>query len=264
MQVPIAELLKTAQKTVVANSPAILTAIGVTGTVSTAVLTARATLEASADLHAMLAEQSGDFGSMDDISAIPFRERARLTWKHYVPPVVVGSTTIACIIGANHISSKRSAALVTAYSIMERGFSEYKDKVVEQIGVNKEQKVRDSIAQDRVNADPVGSREVIITGTGKVLCYETYTARYFESDMETLRKAQNDINQQIYSEMYASLNDFNRHIGLPYAGIGENIGWNTDKPLDLQFSTVMAEDQRTPCISIGYKELPFPQYDSLH
>lgn len=265
MQVPITEILKGFQQTVVKNSPAILTAIGVTGTISTAVLTARATHDALADLQIMLWTQDAEhFATLDEVMSIPLKERVRLTWQHYLPPVAVGTVTIACVLGANHISTKRSTALVTAYSLTERAFAEYRDKVVEQIGANKEQKVRDAVAQDRVHADPVSNSQVIITGRGKVLCYESYTARYFECDVETIRKAQNDINEQIINEMYATLNDFNRAIGLPYAGIGEDVGWNTDKMLDIRFSTVMAEDERTPCISIGYKDLPFPNYGHFH
>ena len=266
MQLPVSEILRGLQKTVVENSPAILTAIGVTGTVSTAVLTARATIQAIEVIEAdYYIDNSVEPAPVPGIlSCYSARDRLSMVWTLYIPAVGTGFATVACILGANHISSKRSAALVTAYSLTERAFSEYKDKVVEQIGATKEQKVRDSVAQDRVNGDPLGTREIIITGKGRVMCYETYTARYFESDMETLRKAQNDVNQQIYSEMYASLNDFNRAIGLPYAGIGEDIGWNADKPLDLQYSTVFADDQSTPCISIGYKDLPFPKYASLH
>ena len=183
-------------------------------------------------------------------------------WRPYVPAVVVGATTAACILGSNSINARRNAALISMYTLADGMFKDYKEKVVEIVGAQKEQKVRDEVAKDRIDNDPVSSKQVIITGNGDVLCYDTLSGRYFNSNVESLRKAMNDINYQCNHEMYASQNDFYRAIGLPINGYGEEMGWNTDVNLELEFSTVMSDDSR-PCISIAYRMAPIRGYSSL-
>ena len=105
-------------------------------------------------------------------------------------------------------------------------------------------------------------KEVIITGSGEVLCYETITGRYFNSSVETIRQAQNTLNAEMLNEMYVSLNDLFREIGLPVTGYGEEVGWTVDKQLDIQFSTVLSDDGR-PAVAIGYNYTPIKGYSSL-
>lgn len=254
----VSQILKNGQKMLTDNSPAILTAIGVTGTVSTAILAARGGMHALRRLDIRNEEtRDVEFSKRER-----FIDDVKTTWRCYVPAVSTGVATIVCILGANHISSKRSAALITAYSLSERAFSEYKDKVIEQFGANKERKVRDEIAQDRVTKNPPSSSEIIIAGNGDVLCLELLTGRYFQSNMEALRKAQNDINSTILVDMSASLNEFWRLIGLPPTGMGEELGFNLDCMVDLQFSAVLSEDGR-PCIGVGYAKLPRADFHKI-
>lgn len=252
--VPILQLTKRLSKTVVDHSPTLLTVAAVTGVVSTALFTARASFKAAE----ILRNEEEDRGRLED----PKQEliaRAKAVWTLYIPAAVTGTASVVFIIGANHISTRRNAALLSVYSLTETALKEYKDKVIEQIGPNKEQKVRDSIAQDQVDNHPASSTEIIITGAGKVLCYESMTGRYFESSINVLEKAQNDINAQIIQDMYASQNDFFRLIGIPVTSYGDEVGWNVDNMLELQFSGTISEDQR-PCISVNYRVAPIREY----
>jgi hypothetical protein len=241
----LAQLATKAQKLIADNSPVILTAIGVTGAVTTAYLAARASFKAAEILAEN--EMSND--------PLEFREKAELTWTLYLPAVTTGLLTVVCIISANRISSRRAAALAAAYSLMDRTFSEYREKIIEKLGEKKEQAARDEIAQERLDRDPVGKREIIVTGTGNVLCYDAYTGRYFTSDMESIRKAQNDINEQIIHDHNASLSDFYEKIGLATTQVSEEVGWNLDKMLELSFSTGLSDDGR-PCITISFEVSP--------
>ncbi len=233
----IARLLPNLLKTVKTHSPEILTALGVSGVISTAYLTAKATFKAV------------DILEDSDIKTV--KERRLLLCKEYIPAGISGVASIACIIGASKAQGRRTAAAVTAYSLTERAFSEYKEKVVEQIGKGKEQKIRDEIAQDRVNQTPPPSKEVVMIGPGQVLCCELYTHRYFRSDMETLRRVQNDINARINSDRYVPLFEFYELVGLPYTTASNELGWDSDRQMELIFSTVMSE-QGEPCLSFDY------------
>lgn len=227
------------------NSPAILTGLGVSGTIVTAYLSGRATVEAhNAVVH-------------DPRADLTKKEIVKLVWKHYIPTAISGTVTIGCIIGAARIGSRQTAASMAAYSLSEKAFSEYREKVVEQIGVRKEQTVRDEIAQDRVTANPPPAREIVLSGPGNVLSCELYTGRYFNSDMEGLRKAQNDLNAKLVRDGYASASDLYYMLGLDPTSFSDKIGWNSDKLLELQFSTTLSSDGR-PCLAFDYNYInPF-------
>lgn len=262
----LSKIVKQVEKLAIDNSPAILTVIGITGTVTTAFLTGKATFKAAeilANEERIINRRERLQGTQSERRYLTLKEKISFVWKIYVPAIGTGVITIACIIGANHIGSRRSAALAAAYSISEKAIVEYRDKVVEKIGVSKEKTIRDELAQDRITRNPVSEKEVIITGNGDVLCYESFTGRYFNSSMETLKKAQNDLNYTILHDSYASLSDFYNKIDIPITGHSDEVGWNSDAMLELEFSTCLSEDGR-PCISIGFMVTPIRDYYRLH
>lgn len=217
------------------NSPAILTGIGVSGTITTAFLASEAGYRRASD--------------EDAPADMTTREKIERWWPLYVPAGISAVVTVGCILGAAKVSSRRAAAITAAYSITERAFSEYKDKVVDKFGETKERTVRDSIAEDRVRDTPPG--KVLIATGGNVLCYEEYTGRYFESDMETLRKAENQINAKLNRELYATLTDLYHILGLGSTQYSSDLGWQAGKLMELRFSTVMSPDDR-PCLAFEY------------
>lgn len=219
-----------------ANSPAILTALGVSGTITTAYLTGKASYRAARRLGEEPAWMSN-------------REKVELVWDLYIPATVSGAITIGCIIGATRVSSKRAAAAYSLVTLSEKAFEEYREKVVEKLGERKEQSVRDEIAQSRVDANPPGS--AIVVGSGSVLCCELFTMRYFQSDMETLRKAENTINAKLNSHDYATMDDFYYLIGLGSTSESAAIGWESDRLMSLDFTTTLSGDGK-PCLAFGY------------
>jgi len=232
------------EKFAVDNSPAILTAIGVTGVVTTAVLTGKATVKA------VELEFLDDYDTRDRVNRTwTAKERVERHWKLYIPAVGCGVLTIAAVVSSNRIGTRRAAGIAAAYTVSEKMYTEYRDKVVEKLGADKERALRDELAQDRVDRNPGGS-QIIITGT-KVLCYDSYTGRYFESSMEDLKKAQNDLNVQVINQNYASLSDLYNLLDIPKTSASDELGWTPEQLLDMKFSTVLSEDGR-PCLSVDY------------
>jgi Golgi nucleoside diphosphatase len=154
-------------------------------------------------------------------------------------------------VGANRVQAKKTLAAQTAFAMSNRAYSEYKAKVIEQIGENKEQKVRDAIAEDTVKKT---SPEIIIAGSGGVLCCELYTQRYFDSDMESLKRAVNELNSKLLKHDYATLEDFYHLIGVSGTSVSAQLGWKSDKLLELYFSTQMANNGQ-PCLAFDYNYL---------
>lgn len=235
------------------NSPAILTAIAVTGTVTTAYLAGKASFKAAQildDMETIAIQRKEDPATT--------KEKVEMTWKLFVPAAGTCVMTIACIIGANQIGNRRAAGMAAAYAISERALEQYKEKIVEKIGDRKEQVIRDEIAQDEVTTRPV-SREVLVFGSGDVLCFDKYSQRYFTSDVESLKAAQNFVNHMVNSDFYASLTDFYDRIGLPATGFSNEVGWNADRLMELQFSTTISDDNR-PCIVVDFTVQPIRGY----
>lgn len=245
--------LRRVEKIVADNSPALLTAIGVTGTISTALLTAKAAFRS-----AELIIEAQNWQDLQELGhKLDRKEKIELVWRYYIPPVSTGLVTIVCIIMANRVGHRRAAAVAAAYSISQEAFTEYREKVVEKLGQKQEQIVRDEIAQRQVHENPPSTKEVIITGNGEVLCRDSFSGRYFKGNVESIRKAQNDINEQILGFGYASLTDFYHLIDLDRTAVSDEVGWQ--KMFTVQFSAALTEDNQ-PCIVIDYSVEPVRDY----
>lgn len=256
----IAGLIKKGSILIGENSPEILTAIGVTGTITTAYLTGKA---AYRSYEVIAAAEIGAADDPDLARQLPKKEVVKAVWPLYIPPVIAGGLTVTSIIMANRISSKKLAAIAIASSISERALQEYKDKVVEKLGETKATGVQDAIAQDRVNQHPIGSKEIILAGTGEVLCFDLYSGRYFQSTIEEIKKAENTLNFNIVNNMSASLSEFYQDIGLPPNGASEYVGWSSDQMVNIVISAVMSPDNR-PCMAIDFTPNPAPNYQKLY
>lgn len=241
-------ILKSAERFVTDNSAVILTTVGVVGTVATAVLTARSTVLALDHLE--------EVGAKD----APFKEKVRLTWVAYLPPVMTGCGTVAAIIFANRIGSRRVAALAAAYSVSDKAFSEYRDKVKEKFGEEKEVAVRDEIAQDQVTRTR-GSEDFYLED-GETLCLESYSGRYFKSSKEAIAGAVNHVNNIINHEGYASLGEFYGWLGLDRTDVSDDLGWNVDKMLDVSYHGTLTPSGK-PCLAFSYDVTPIRGFHRL-
>ena len=241
----LAEFFNNAKRTVSKHSPEILTGVGIAGMIATTVLAVRATPKALE-----LIEEKKKEEWVDKLKPI---ETVKTAWKPYIPAIVTGTASVACLVGASSVNARRNAALATAYTLSETALREYSDKVVETIGEKKEQNVRDKVAKEQIEKNPVTKNEVIFTEKGKSLCFDPYSARYFTNDIETIRKAANTLNDQMLHSItgYASLNDFYDEIGLPHTETGDMLGWNASNLIKLDISSHVTDDGR-PSIVIGH------------
>lgn len=248
----LSDMAKSVRTTLSKHSPEILVGIGISGMVATTILAVRATPKAL-----ILIEEAKREKESDSLTPV---ETIQAAWKCYIPAAVTGMASIACIIGSNSVNAKRSAALATAYTLSENALREYKDKVVETIGEKKEKEVRNAIAKDKIEKNPVSSNEVILTKKGDTLCYDVLSGRYFKSDIEKLKRCMNEINRQILNDGSASLNDFYYEIGLDSIKIGDDLGWDTRQGLvDIEFSSQLASDG-TPCLVLDFSIAPVYDY----
>lgn len=250
----VTKFIKSVQFALTKHSPEILTGLGIAGMITTTVLAVKATPKAMRICEAEKLDRANNY--IEEPTKI---EYVKACWKCYIPAAVTGTVSIACLIGASSVNVRRNAALATAYKLSETALNEYKEKVVETIGEKKEKSIKDAIAKDKVEKDPVNQQNIIVTGKGETLCYDGLFGRYFKSDMDKLKKIENDLNLRLRNENYISLNEFYYEVGLDGVGAGDDLGWNIERGyLELHFSSQLASDG-TPCLVVGF-DTP-PRYD---
>lgn len=254
------QILDRTMKGVNKNSPIILTAIGIIGGVATVGLAIKATIVAVE----MVEMEKCERVERDEPEDMTKTEILKTVWKPYVPVALTGVFSISCIIGSCSVHSRRNAALAAAYKISETALTSFRDKAVEELGEKKVRDIQKKAAVERMENNPVSNSEVIIIGNGQTLCYDELTDRYFQSDIESIRKAVNDCNDILKNEMYCSLNELYSRIGLPCTRIGNDLGWNVDQfPFEAFFDSKIANDGR-PCVVMGFNIEPRMDYTNLH
>lgn len=194
------------------------------------------------------------------------KETVKTTAKYYAGPLVGAGLGTACIIASVTSSNKRYLALSSAYEFANETFQIYRDKVVETIGEKKEQSIQDKVAQERLDRNPLSdTSQVIITGNGESLCYDSFSGRYFKFDIGNIKHVENQLNDRIVHMNYVSLNEMYSEFGLEHIDLGYELGWNIDTVphstlLKFQLSSKLATDGR-PCLVIGYNIEPKPKYE---
>ena len=250
----LASMAKTTRMFLAKHSPEILTAIGITGMTAATVMAVKVTPKASRLLEDLQAQKA---------EPLTKAEVVKSCWKYYIPAAATGAASITCLIGANSISVRRTAALAAAYQISETALTEYRDKVIETIGEKKEKVVREQIDKDHIEKNPVSRNEVIVTKAGNTLCYDSLSGRYFESDIEKIKRGINELNRRMTYDTYVSLNEFYDELDLEHTIMGDDLGWHIDGGLiDVHFTSQIADDGR-PCIVVNFRKAPRYDYSKL-
>lgn len=256
-------LLKRMGKVAADNSPAILTAIGVTGAVAATYLAAKGGMEAVGLLKMAEEEKKNDLGEGFDEELdgkLTFEEKFNATWKCFAPAVgclVLSATAVIC---ANRVSDRRTAAMASAYSIVKESYGEYRAKNVEKIGKKKEQEVRDEIAQDRRNSHPIDKTTLIVTGKGPTLVYDKWNDRYFTSSRNEIDAAVNELNREINVNGFATMTEFYNLLNVPSVGHSDYLGWSVKQLLEVEFSGTL-DKEGEPCLQMEFKAEPDPKFD---
>lgn len=251
----LSKFIKNSQIAITKHSPEILMVVGITGMIGMTGLAVGATPKALTLIEEAKKEQK--------VNKLTPIETVKVAWKPYIPAAVTGVFSVACLIGSNSVNAKRNVALATAYKLSETAFAEYKEKVVETVGEKKEKVIKDKVNKARIEKNPPKQNQIIVTGKGETLCFDTISGRYFYSDIEKLRKAENIVNKRMLDEMYISLSEFYNEIGLEPTSMSDYIGWDIQKGyIELYFSAQMTDDEK-PCIAFEFNIPPVYDFSRL-
>ena len=252
----MAQLMRVAKTSITKHSPEILTGIGIAGMITTTVLAVKATPKAIRLIEEAKEEKGEDLTKAETV---------KTCWKAYIPAAAICVASTACLIGASSVSIRRNAMLATAYKLSETAFSEYKEKVVETIGDEKEKIVREKVSEERIKKNPITKNEIIMTDYGDTQFYETLSGRYFKSDIEQIKKVVNYLNKDMLQDMFGtiSLNEFYDELELERIDLGDELGWSVDKGLiEIDFTSKIADNGK-PCIVLDYINALYYGFDKL-
>ena len=199
------------------NGSTILTCVGAVGVVATAVTAAKETPKAVRLLEQAREEKGEKLTPMETVL---------IAGPVYIPSIVLGTATVACIFGANVLNKRHQASLASAYALIDSSFKEYKNKVKELYGEEIDEEIREKIAEDNFI-------EVEVPHEGDtVLFYDEYSSRYFRSTLQKVQRAEYEINRDLVMRGYAYLNEFYELLGLTVIDPGWTLGWSPGANLD--------------------------------
>lgn len=268
-KVSLARFAKSVQSTLTKHSPEILTGIGIAGMITTTILAVKATPKALA-----LIEQEREDRAIDrdrgvdecfapvDISRV---DMVKLAWKPYIPAAVTGVASVMCLVGASSVHLRRNAAITAAYKLSETALTEYREKVVETIGEKKEKVVREKIAEDKLEKNPVNESQVFLTEKGNTLFLEPISGQYFRSDLEFIKRAINELNATMLNSPfgYLSMNELYDALGLEQTSRGDDLGWCVSKGIIKFDIHAKVAKNNEPCLVIDYTNAPVYDYASF-
>lgn len=243
------------------NAPTILTAFGIVGFITTVSFAIKATPKAELLIDRAIQEKAIIADTPEEDVELTKMEMVKAVAVAYWPTAVMGLLSIAAIVSSDYISERRTTAVAAAYTLSEKALETFQQKTIEKIGQKTVDEIHSEIASDELKDNPHSTCQLLVTGKGKTICYDSLSGRYFMSDRSTIQSAVNKINEQLLEEMYVSLNEFYGEIGIPDISIGNTLGWDiqTDGQLKVKYLTKLTDDGE-PCLVIKYDVGPYP-YD---
>lgn len=200
------------------RSPLILTCVGSIGVIATAAMAIKTTPKAVYLIDEAECEKHEKLTKMEVIT---------VAGPAYIPTVLVGAATIACIFGANILNRRQQAAITSAYILLERTYKDYKNKIVELYGKDGLQKVHTAIVKDKYDESKIQPKD-----PETCIFYEEHYGKLFERTMLEVQDAEYRINRKFALEGEASLNDFFEFLGLEPTKSGNMLGWSQEASYD--------------------------------
>jgi hypothetical protein len=217
------------------SSPGVLFGVGIVGMVGSTVLACRATLKMDAVLEETKDKLDTNIDSENrgrDVAVVYVQSSAKVV-RLYAPAIILGGVSIAALTKSHNILNQRNAALTAAYAALEKGFHEYRGRVVERYGEETDRDLRYGTQQVEI-VDPDTKKKKIVkrVGPGDPSIY----ARFFdysssswskepEYNLIFLKCQQNYANDLLHARGHVFLNEVYDMLGLQRSKAGAVVGW---------------------------------------
>jgi hypothetical protein len=243
------------------HSPEIFMVAGIAGTVASTVLACKATTKLSKILDETKdtvdtihnGVENGNINGQEytendgkkDLTIVYAQTGVKLL-KLYAPAVALGAVSIASIVAGHNILKKRNIALAAAYTVVDKGFKNYRKNVVERFCEEIDKELRYNIKAKEIeveNIDEKGKKtkkkEIVESVEGPLSDISEY-ARFFDATSEShtkdpeynlmfLRRQQDYANELLRAKGHVFLNEVYDMLGIQRTKAGQIVGWIYDE-----------------------------------
>lgn len=240
------------------HSPEILVAVGVVGTVASAVMACKATTKVNdivdetketidkihdsvgKGLHTSDGEEYTQEVANRDLAVVYVQTGWKFV-KLYGPSVALGVASIGCMIGSNRILKKRNIALAAAFKAVDTSFKDYRGRLIDKFGKDLDRELRYGIKAKEVEEKVVdeNGNETTVTKTVDVVdpnvAHSLYSIVFCEGNTGWTRNAelnkvflvqqQNYANDKLRLNGVLFLNEVYDMLGVPRTAYGQIAGW---------------------------------------
>lgn len=230
------------------NSPVILFVAGTAGMVGTAVLASRATLnlerviEDAEKKKILITQEKASFSmaGMSDMNVLRIQTAVQIG-RLYAPAIGLGIVSIGCLTGAHVTLTKRNTAVMAAYAALNKGYEEYRQRVRDEFGAEKELQIRNQGQHGNfVTEDENGKKtKTPVTRSRREGEYSEYARLWSkqtslqvkdipEYNLAYLTGKQNWMNDRLRARGHVFLNEVYDELGLSRTKAGSVVGWVLD------------------------------------
>lgn len=236
-------------------SPEILMGVGVVGIVGSTLLACKSTLK----LEEVMDNAKEQLEQIDHVvenpqnytmeytiedakkdKALVYVKTAVEFGKLYGPALLLGTASIGMILGSHNIMKKRNLAVVAAYKAAEESFANYRRRVVEEFGEEKDFAFKNGLIQKEETVTEKGpdgkNKKVKKTVDELDPNHTSQYARFFddgsknwgknpEYNMLFLKAQQNYANDLLKARGHVFLNEVYDMLGIPRSQAGSVVGW---------------------------------------
>lgn len=238
------------------HSPHIFFAAGVAGTITSTVLACRATLKLSAtldeiqkDIEILKPKETIILPNNHTSEVVTGEEvvvqhtRTIYAYGHaslkiaklYGPSVLIGVASIGLLTGSHVQLTRRNSALIAAYAAVQKAYDDYRDRVREELGAERELDIYHA-AKTEVVTDAEGNTQLVkVVNPNKYSPYAKFFDEYSDNwkrDAELNRLfiqcQQNYLNNRLLAYGHVFLNEAYDALGIPRSTAGAVVGWLKD------------------------------------
>ena len=148
----------------------LLTVLGSIGVVATTILA----IESTPKAQRLLDEAKRDKG--EDLTIL---ETVKTAAPVYIPTIVVGVSTIACICGANVLNKQVQSSMASAYALLDSSYKAYRRKVEDIHGEGSDEEILSQMAKDEYEAELISE-----IPEGELLFWDPYARQYFMATVD--------------------------------------------------------------------------------
>lgn len=237
-------------------SPEILVGLGIVGMVGTTVLACKSTIKAVdileetketlskiESVHESDVENYTDEDYRKDL-AVTYIQTGVKMLKVYWMPISLGVVSIGCIFGSTKILRARNIAIGAAYKTLQSAFDDYRRRVIDEVGKDKDQKFRYGIVEEEIKVDEVdefGKKKKVkktqeTMNPNDISEYAKFfdpSSKYWseipENNLMFLKGKQNYFNDLLRTRGHVFLNEVYDALDIDHTKAGAVTGWILDE-----------------------------------